>query len=390
VVLSLPTLQRLDDAGYALQLVGKAWAADLLQGHGWPVHAYPKTLRERVRLLRRLAAAARAEDAGFDRRLNAVAFPFSFSSALDMRLAGLRALGHAHEGRSWLLSRSVRRTLPGTGPGQAERPHELAVYWELGSALLAQDAPLPDRILLKPSSQHHAQAAALLQQHGVGAGFVVICPFAGGTFAGQDKTWPGFADFVRDELAQTQRPVLVLPGPGEEDDAQRHVASSPHSHVLTGVRLGTYAALLQRAAVMVSNDTGPGHMAAALGTPLVSVLGPSDAAQWRAWGPRVQIVQGRALGPARARRWQPACGPCWPADRGCRPSDRPRRSDGHMQTRCSTSTCCSEADNGAAVRAARSRARTAAAGCASAALVHPLQAGFAGTAPRHPAAGRAR
>ena len=61
--------------------------------------------------------------------------------------------------------------------------------------------------------------------------------------------------------------------------------------VLTGVGLGTYAALLEEAALMVSNDTGPGHIAAAVGTPLVSVLGPSDPALWRPWGPAVHIVQ---------------------------------------------------------------------------------------------------
>jgi ADP-heptose:LPS heptosyltransferase len=54
--------------------------------------------------------------------------------------------------------------------------------------------------------------------------------------------------------------------------------------------------LLQQAAVMVANDTGPGHMAAAVGTPLLSVLGPSDPAQWGAWGPGVQYLQGPEAG----------------------------------------------------------------------------------------------
>ena len=62
--------------------------------------------------------------------------------------------------------------------------------------------------------------------------------------------------------------------------------------------LGLYAALLEGAALMISNDTGPGHIAAAVGTPLLSVLGPTDPAQWGAWGPRVHNV----------RRW-----PGWPS-----------------------------------------------------------------------------
>ncbi len=65
------------------------------------------------------------------------------------------------------------------------------------------------------------------------------------------------------------------------------------------MNLGVYAALLARAAVMVSNDTGPAHMAAAVGAPLVSVMGPSDPALWRPRGPaeRVQVLGGQGRWP---------------------------------------------------------------------------------------------
>ena len=255
VTLGVPTLQRLADHGYALQLVGKGWARDLLAGHGWPVHVLPKTLRERVRQLRELKRIARASDSGLGRRINAVCFPYSFSSALDFRLAGLRALGHAYEGRSLLLARA---------------------------------AP-PATIGLRVGEAHRAQAAALRSAQGIEPGCIVICPFAGGTWAQQDKTWPAFAEFVAQGLPAFGRSVVVCPGPGEEGIARDHFASA---RLLPGVNLGTYAALLQDAALMISNDTGPGHMAAAVGTPLISVLGPSDPALWRAWGPSVQVLRG--------------------------------------------------------------------------------------------------
>ena len=289
VTLGVPTLQRLHDAGYALQLVGRRWAQDLLAGHGWPVHVQPATLRERVAQLRRLAQAARQIDPGFDRRINAVAFPYSFSSALDMRLAGLKAIGHAHEGRSLLLSRSV--------PRPAQR-HELEVYWHLGSALLGQDAPLPERIGLQPSPEHHAQARALLQSHGITSPFIVLCPFAGGTYAKQDKTWPDFAEFAAQDLPPLGCPLVVCPGPGEEDEARQRFGVAAQ---MPGVGLGTYAALLSGATLMISNDTGPGHMAAAVGTRVLSVLGPSDPALWRAWGPTVTLLKGEAGWPTRAQ-----------------------------------------------------------------------------------------
>ncbi len=289
VLLGLPALERLQAAGYELHLIGKPWAAELLAGHGWPVHKQPKSLRERVALLRRLRHELRQCDPGFDRRINAVAFPYSFGSALDMRLAGLRAIGHNREARGWLLGRSVPR------PDK----HELEVYWHLASALLEQDAPLPERLGLRVTERHHEAAEALCAQHGLArGGFIVICPFAGGTFAGQNKVWPDFPAFAADELRGLGLPVVICPGPGEEDEARSHY---PQALCLERVNLGVLAALLQRAALLVSNDTGPGHLAAAVEAPLLSVLGPTDPALWRAWGPTVHIVQGPGqVWPARA------------------------------------------------------------------------------------------
>lgn len=279
VVLGVPALTRLA-ASHDLRLVGKGWAADLLAGHGWPVHKLPGTWRERVALFRRLADEARAQDAGFDRRLNAVCFPYSFSSALEFRLAGLRAIGHAYEGRSMLLSRAVPRP---------QGVHELKVYEHLASALLGAEAPAPERIGLALAPRHRDEAVALRAAHGIAPGCIVICPFAGGTWSKQPKTWPDFAAFAAEELPRFGRPVLICPGPGEEPIAHQQFGSAI---CLERVGLGAYAALLADSALMISNDTGPGHLAAAVGAPLLSVLGPSDPAQWGAWGPSVRFLRG--------------------------------------------------------------------------------------------------
>lgn len=298
VLLGLPMLQRAADAGYDLHLVGKGWARDLLAGHGWPVHVLPARFGERLRLLRQLrddtAGARRAATAAAHsgRRIDALCLPYSFSSALEFRLAGLRALGHAHEGRSPLLARALPRPR-----GQ----HELAVYWQVGDALLGQAAPLPERLALRLSAAQREAAAELRRAHKIGPGYLVVCPFAGGTFEKLDKTWPDFAAFVHDELTPLAkaegRQVLICPGPGEEAVARRDF---PDALCLEGVRLGTYAALLADAALMISNDTGPGHLAAAVDAPVLSVLGPTDPDQWRAWGPSVQWLGGRGPWPSRA------------------------------------------------------------------------------------------
>jgi heptosyltransferase-2 len=287
VTLSLPLLQRLAGAGYDLRLLGKGWACELLAGQGWPVQVLAPTARERVHQMRALRRA-RPGAAG-PGGLDALCLPDSFSSALECRLAGLRALGHAWEGRSLLLTRAVPRQ---------RGVHELQVYWQLGDALLGQAAPLPARIDLQPTAAQRAQAQALRQAHGIEAGFIAICPFAGGTWNQLDKTWPGFADFVAQALPALGRSVVVCPGPGDEERIARE--HFPSARLLPGVNLGVYTALLQDAGAMLSNDTGPGHLAAAAGTPLVSVMGPSDPTLWHPWGPGVQVLGGRGAWPDAA------------------------------------------------------------------------------------------
>lgn len=295
VTLSLPLLQRLAAQGFELTLLGKGWARELLAGQGWPVHVLAGTGSERVRQLRDLRQALQPGPHGSSkrRRINALCLPDSFSSALEFRLAGLRALGHAWEGRSLLLGQAVARQ---------RGVHELQVYWQLGDALLGQAAPLPDCIDLQPTEGQRAQAQALREAHGIEPGFICICPFAGGTWNQADKTWPGFASFVAQALPALGRTVVVCPGPGEEERiAREHFASA---RLVPGVNLGVYAAVLQDAAAMISNDTGPGHMAAAVGTPLVSVMGPSDPTLWHPWGPKVQVLGGQGAWPEAARVMQ--------------------------------------------------------------------------------------
>ena len=83
-------------------------------------------------------------------------------------------------------------------------------------------------------------------------------------------------------------PVVVVPGPTETEQAREHY---PACIRLDNVDMGVYAAVLARAAVVVANDTGPAHVAAAVGAALISVLGPTDASRYRPLGPRVTVVQ---------------------------------------------------------------------------------------------------
>lgn len=278
VILSVPALRLLQSHGYCLELVGKGWAVSLLTGEGWRVHVRPHTLRARIAQLKALGRNARTADSSFDARENALVLPTSFSAALEMRLAGLKAVGYAAEARSALLERAVPSVREG---------HELVRTWTLACRFLGTHAAPPNAIALRTAAIDQDRADAMLAAHHVRPGFVVICPFAGGQVDKQDKTWPAFADFSRALLARG-RDVVACPGPGEEQ-----IVASRYAGVksLDNVTLGAYGAVLRRASLMVTNDTGPAHLAAAVGAPVLAVLGPTDPAQWAPWGPTVEVVR---------------------------------------------------------------------------------------------------
>jgi heptosyltransferase-2 len=278
VILGVPALHLLQSHGYRPVLVGKGWAKPLLAGEGWTTHSRPGPLRERVAQLRQLRREARAQDPGFDRRENALVLPTSFSGALEMRLAGLKAVGYAQEARGLLLKRAEPITYGG---------HALVSYWELACRFLGVQLPPPERIGLKTLPTDQDSADALLARQGIRPGFVVICPFAGGLFEKQDKTWPAFAEFTQ-ALRRLGRDIVACPGPGEDEIIRQ---GHPGVHLLPGVALGAYGGLLRRAALVVSNDTGPAHLAAAVDTPVLSVLGPTKPEQWAPWGPQVQVLR---------------------------------------------------------------------------------------------------
>lgn len=275
VVLSVPTLQRLERAGYALHLIGRGWAGDLFEGFGWAVHKVPASRLEHIRLIRRLRAELGAQTP-------ALTFPYAFSSALEFRLGGLPAVGFRTQQRGWLLRRAVERP---TGL------HTLDEYWSLGQAFLGGPAePAPDAVDWKLAPRHVDEADRIIREQGLGEGFVMLCPFASGSIDGRDRCWPEFPALARALAEASGRTLVICPGPGAEVEVARR--DYPSARVIERVGMGAYAGLLARCGLMVANNTGPGHLAAAVRAPLVSVHGPLPVWLWGVRGPTAHVMAG--------------------------------------------------------------------------------------------------
>jgi len=279
VIVSLPALNLLSQAGVPIRCVGKGWAPKLLAGHHWPVDVLPKGTSARIHWWSALPAPT-VRGPG---RVDSLLLATSFSAALEARLAGRRPMGLDTDHRRLLLARSVAR--PSTG-------HALRDPWAVACDFLGLRRAPPESIELQVSPFARTEAICQLTDAGVLGSFVAICPFSTGVWQGQSKRWPGMTALC-DRLVASGQTIVICPGPGEENEAR---SQFPAATVLTDIRLDVYAALLAQADLVVANDTGPGHMAAAVGAPLISVLGPSDAARWAPRGSLVHVAQKPAGG----------------------------------------------------------------------------------------------
>jgi hypothetical protein len=116
--------------------------------------------------------------------------------------------------------------------------------------------------------------------------YVVLCPAAVGLHRGQVKAWSGYGRLAEDLRARGLT-VLASPGPGETAAVQ---AAVPGTYVLPELVVDVFAALLASARLVVANDSGAGHVAAAVNAPLLSVIGVTEPQKTRPWGPRATLV----------------------------------------------------------------------------------------------------
>jgi ADP-heptose:LPS heptosyltransferase len=114
----------------------------------------------------------------------------------------------------------------------------------------------------------------------------------------EDKCWPAgqFIELVRD-LAAGRLAVLFVLGPVELErwPDERIAALKAAGGVVAAPPLTTLAGILAGARLFVGNDSGPAHLAAAVGTPTVALFGPSRAVQFAPLGPRVECIDADAM-----------------------------------------------------------------------------------------------
>jgi heptosyltransferase-2 len=280
VVLTTPLLEALARRHGPVDVVTTPAAAPLLETHPAVrrVIAYDKRRADRglrgvLRLARELRASAYAI-AYLPHR--------SLRSAVLARLAGIPRRVGFHDGWPSLYTGSRRRPASGHEIDRLlaladERPHH-------------QTTPT-----LGVAAGDHAAADRVLREAGVAAPFVALAP---GSIWGT-KRWPGYA--VLAARLAGRAAVVALGGPedaplGDEIVAAARTAGGSAANACGRLALREAAALIGKAAVLVTNDSAPLHLAAAMGTPIVAIFGPTvPAFGFGPRGPRDVVVERTGL-----------------------------------------------------------------------------------------------
>jgi heptosyltransferase I len=132
-----------------------------------------------------------------------------------------------------------------------------------------------------------AWAEAEIQRLGI-ASFVIINPGAGWGA----KQWPPerYGEVAR-ALAVHGLKTLVNTAPGEEALAERVIQASGGNALELCCTVGQLIAITRRARLFIGGDTGPLHLAAALGIPVVALFGPTDPARTGPYGTKSVVLR---------------------------------------------------------------------------------------------------
>lgn len=208
----------------------------------------------------------------------AILLPNSFRSALDARRAGIsERWGYRADWRGLMLTRAIARP--------SGRIHQIDYYQRLTSALGFPSGSNTPRLEVPSSAR--AAAACALERAGRDpkVPFVVIAP---GAAYGGAKRWPAdrFAALARKFLDLGYQTVVI--GSGADVATGRSIESALGDsatvlNLIGRTSLAELAGVLSLAQALVSNDSGPMHLGAALGLPVIAIFGPTDE---RATAPR--------------------------------------------------------------------------------------------------------
>jgi ADP-heptose:LPS heptosyltransferase len=162
--------------------------------------------------------------------------------------------------------------------------HAVRVCADVAESLGVRVEALDPELVLSPDADRRC-AARLVASGLPDRSFLLVNPFT----RWPSKNWPveRYRELVSRLARERAGPIVVHAGPGEENG----LGAFGGAAILAGLPLEESLALFRRARLMVTGDTGPMHCAAALGTPVVALFGPTWPERTGPWGPQHRVIQ---------------------------------------------------------------------------------------------------
>ena len=243
----------------------------------------------------------------------ALLFQNAFEAAVIAFLAGVsNRIGYQTERRGFLLTHSLPL------PAWKNERHECFYYLNIVAELerLVSESPKLEttepRFDLRVSDDRKQEALQSLQDQGarMNVPLAVLCP---GSINSRAKRWPAerYAELA-DRLAESGATVVLIGSPGELNVSKEVCQHARHRPiVLTGkTTVAEATAIISLADVLITNDTGPAHIGAALQTPTLVIFGPTNPLTTYPYSAGAEII-----------RRPPDCAPCMlrdcPIDHRC-------------------------------------------------------------------------
>ena len=205
-----------------------------------------------------------------------ILFTNSFSTALSMRLSGTkRRVGYDRDFRGFLLTDKIKPLRQ----GRKFVPIPAVDYY-LGLIEYLGIRPKDKRLELFVTPEASQKAEQIFQKYGIARDDIIIVLNPEAAY-GSAKLWPAeYFARLADLLAEKFKAHIILSGsPAEQpilDAVQAGMKASAVNLAREGVSINLVKAVVARASLLITNDTGPRHFAAAFNIPEVTIFGSSD------------------------------------------------------------------------------------------------------------------
>jgi heptosyltransferase-2 len=224
----------------------------------------------------------------------AVLFTNSFASALLARAGGAQQIvGYATDGRGWLLTEKL------TFEEDYKQRHQVRYYLNIAAQVEQRyrgecRVDLDAQPTLRVTESARQRARQMLATLGVDTSKRLVALNPGATNSRAKRWLPERFAAAADQLSVRDGFAAFIVGTAGDRDAALAVAGHMRVNVadLTGrTTLAELKAVLDCAELVISNDTGAAHVAAALGVPTVTVFGPTEDFATRPLAPRARVIR---------------------------------------------------------------------------------------------------